>query len=1774
MKQFFTLFLLSTLSLFSFAQSNLTELSAPSNCIASPDPLVITQADQTQITVVGKGNMNNNWTESVDGYTIVKNSNGIYEYAHLVNGDLQASGVKARDPQQRTTSELSFVSSLTPSIKPMPNALKGSVLNQVRKQIQNKTYPTTGSIRVLALLIEYPDLQSTFLQSDFDSLFGGVNYPTGHGSFKTYFETASSGQLTVTVDVMGWFMADSNYRYYSDSAGTPRAADLVREAVDAAELAGANFSNYDNDNDGDVDGILTVHSGPGAEVGSQTQYIWSHRWVLNGGSQGSVFYDGVWINDYMINPETRGTLSNPRIVGIGVLCHEFGHNLGLPDLYDTNQSNGDSEGIGNWGLMGGGGWLGGEHFPANFCAWSRVENGWDTPTSLTIGNSGNYTMNPASLNQNEMYRINTQNSNEYFLLENRQKRGLDSMLNGTGLAIWHINTSKTNMFQNQVNGDETEKGVDLEEADGNDDLDNEINRGDNGDLFPGSTNNRIFNDNTYPSAETYTPSSTGLFIRNITETGNQINFDFGAPVVASCSGTTTLTQTSGSFSDGSGSANYTNNLNCSWLLQPTSTVQNIALGFNAADIASGDTLYIYDGSSSSSPLIGAYSSSTTLPVNISSTGPTMFLQFITDGSGTDQGWDVSYTGIPPATCTGNITMTATSGTFDDGSTTTNYTNNLNCSWLIQPSSPVNDITLTFSAFSTVTPGDTVFVYDGTDNTAPLMGSYTGNLTPFSLTSTGASMYVEFKTNFSITSTGWDAAYSTTPFSVDTMEFTQDTIFIGSGLGSSAQYNIRSNANWSVTDNAAWLVTSPLNGSGNQSGTATATQPNFGPPRTAMVYGTSANGSAKDTLVVIQSSGGNYLMANPDSLYFPFSGGQEDIEITSNVSWQLNSPSAVPIFNPTNGSNDDTVQVSLPANNTNNRLVYTSIISSSAPNTSDDTVFLVQDPMPNAQLSLDRDSLILNHLASSQGTFTINSNVVWQATSPANWLIVNVPSVTQDTNSVIIEALTSNFSGQNRFTYVAVQDVNSLVFDTLWVKQTSGSVSLSFTPSNVTLMQPAFSSASVSLTSNTAWTTTPSSAWISVTPAADSGDVTLNIEALGANNLSSIRKGYVAVSDTSGTVKDTIWVDQLGVPKQLSVSPSNIVLGQAAASRDSFMVNSNVVWQNLAGDPWLTVVNPNNTSDTNKVYVVANTANTSTNLRSSFVAVMDTSGSLHDTVWVDQLGTAPILNASQDTIILASPVGSSNTVNLAANNDWFAVEGDNWFSATPLNGNSSANILIEANTANNGGSLKVSYLAFADTVNNLNDTVIIIQDTNSIQGLSTNPDTIRLNSFAGSTSTYDIIAPAGYQWTTYSVDNWVSLDQSNGAGAQRVNVTATSANNSINNRLTYIVTTESSLPMTFDTVVVIQEGVGPNLDVNPKVVSLNFAAGSNDQLQLSSNIDWTVNNPVSWLNVSPSADSGNTTVSITASTANLSGSIRTANLVFSAAGVPDVLVKVNQVDGSSPSFTVSRDTVYVDNPQGSTSEFSVLANSANWSLSESTPWLLINPTTGNNTQKITVLAASRNVYGTPRYATITASDPNFNDTTVVVVQRATTPLFQVSPSEVRLGGDSGSFTTFNISSNLQNWTISKDSSWIDVTPSSGSFTQQVRVTAVAENKSGAERIANVSIFAPPLTPQTVMVRQDTVWSIGLNENMLSEVFTLYPNPTNGELYIETDADVNVNEIELAIYNNLGARVQLSKQVLGSNRLLINMQNAAAGFYYIHLNYEGKQMSKKISILGQR
>lgn len=154
----------------------LPDVGYPTNCIASPDPIVIDQPDNTQLTIVGKGTMINYRTESIDGYTLVLNDEGVYEYAELENGNFKASGIKANDPSERNFLETSYLTAVSPSLQEAPNPLKASILDQVNKQVLSKVYPTTGSVNVLALLIEFKDLKHKIGPTVFDSLLNGMNY--------------------------------------------------------------------------------------------------------------------------------------------------------------------------------------------------------------------------------------------------------------------------------------------------------------------------------------------------------------------------------------------------------------------------------------------------------------------------------------------------------------------------------------------------------------------------------------------------------------------------------------------------------------------------------------------------------------------------------------------------------------------------------------------------------------------------------------------------------------------------------------------------------------------------------------------------------------------------------------------------------------------------------------------------------------------------------------------------------------------------------------------------------------------------------------------------------------------------------------------------------------------------------------------------------------------------------------------------------------------------------------------------------------------------------------------------------------------------------------------------------------------------------------------------------------------------------------------------------------------------------------------------------------
>ncbi len=246
------------------------------------------------------------------------------------------------------------------------------------------------------------------------------------------------------------------------------------------------------------------------------------------------------------------------------------------------------------------------------------------------------------------------------------------------------------------------------------------------------------------------------FTANYTSTGS-----------AYCSGTTNLnTADYASFSDGSGTNNYCNNQDCKWLIQPPQAT-SVTLNFTEFDIEQSsidgdfyDAVEVYDGTSTSAPLLGRFAGNN-LPPAITSTGGSMFVRFVSDISENFQGFSAYYTSTQNSYCSGvTTTLTGLSGSFADGSSANSYANNTNCSWLIQPTN-VSSITLSFPTFNTELNYDGVIVYDGPNNTSPILGQFSGSSIPASLTSTGGSMYVEFLSDPSVRAPGWSANYTST-----------------------------------------------------------------------------------------------------------------------------------------------------------------------------------------------------------------------------------------------------------------------------------------------------------------------------------------------------------------------------------------------------------------------------------------------------------------------------------------------------------------------------------------------------------------------------------------------------------------------------------------------------------------------------------------------------------------------------------------------------------------------------------------------------------------------------------------------------------------------------------------------------------------------------------------------------------------------------------------------------------------------------------------------------
>jgi len=485
-------------------------------------PIEYRQPDGTTVTIRLKGDESVRWAETMDGYSLLRNKKGGWEYGTLdKNGGLVNSGVLAKEINQRSLSEISFLQNTKKKLTFSKSQV--GILKQVSnlKSTQLKSgFPVSGSINLLMILMEFDDVKFSKTKTDFENLM----YNSA-GSFQDFYYENSYGQLTINVTVAGVYTAAENMAYYGTNAPSDdyRIEEFITEAVTFAD-DDVDFSDFDNDLDGKVDGVYVIYAGYGEEAGggSTPDAIWAHASSIS-----SLTLDGVKVGKYACSCELRGN-DGSDITGIGVICHEFGHSLGAPDYYDTNYDDtGDGQypGTDAWDVMAGGSWNNDGDTPAHHNPYtkSKIFN-WATATiksnvqTLTLRDITTYP---------DIIQIQTPTTNEYFLLENRQLNGFNAALPGHGMIIYHVDGDyiADHTSNNDINvgahqgmyvvsaAATTETGV-MEDGD--------INTDDC--PWPGTGAVTTFDDTTTPNSKSWAGNNTEKAIIDITESGGNISF--------------------------------------------------------------------------------------------------------------------------------------------------------------------------------------------------------------------------------------------------------------------------------------------------------------------------------------------------------------------------------------------------------------------------------------------------------------------------------------------------------------------------------------------------------------------------------------------------------------------------------------------------------------------------------------------------------------------------------------------------------------------------------------------------------------------------------------------------------------------------------------------------------------------------------------------------------------------------------------------------------------------------------------------------------------------------------------------------------------------------------------------------------------------------------------------------------------------------------------------------------------------------------------------------
>lgn len=497
---------------------------------AYPGLITVQQPDGTELQIRIMGDEHSSYLLSEDGYLLKEQNRTVY-YADVdASGNIVSSGIEASAPSNRSAVELAYLNGVD---------MKGRVLPALRERrtaalqtrmrptattvsgtapglFPKKNFPAFGKQKSIVILVEFQD-QEFFIDNPLDYFTRMLNEEGfsdngSVGSAAQWYRENSNGQFDPEFDVYGPVKLPENLSYYGGPDGTRNDIRPQKMAIHACQILDdkVDFSQYDTDGDGIIDNVFIYFAGEGQNFTHVADHIWPHSWDISIPEPDERYvFDNVQLEHYACTNEWVTPYQAPD--GIGTFCHEFGHVLGLPDIYSTHYS-----GVltpDTWDVMDRGNYNNKSRTPPHFSVFERNALGWLDTKELTA--DADVRLKPIATNTG--CRISTANQFEYFLLENRQQEGWDKFIPGHGLVIWHIDYDSNVWYNNVVNDYADHQYVDMEEADGNVMISDRT-----GDAFPGSANVTEFTDYTNPSMRSWNGKNTGKPVTAIAEDADGI----------------------------------------------------------------------------------------------------------------------------------------------------------------------------------------------------------------------------------------------------------------------------------------------------------------------------------------------------------------------------------------------------------------------------------------------------------------------------------------------------------------------------------------------------------------------------------------------------------------------------------------------------------------------------------------------------------------------------------------------------------------------------------------------------------------------------------------------------------------------------------------------------------------------------------------------------------------------------------------------------------------------------------------------------------------------------------------------------------------------------------------------------------------------------------------------------------------------------------------------------------------------------------------------------